>query len=69
MDGFVLSDTFITEPTCGVNGDHSAPGTYPIVCTGGDAGSNYSIQYVNGILTINAAQEPQFFLFLPLILR
>jgi hypothetical protein len=40
-----------TPPTCGVTGPHSAPGTYPIVCSGG-VDDNYSFVYVNGTLTV-----------------
>ena len=51
-DGFVNSDTFDTDPTCHVPGPHDTPGTYKIKCSGGDAGSNYSITYVDGTLTV-----------------
>ena len=52
--GFLGSDAFITAPTCTVAGDHGAAATYPIVCSGADAGSNYSISYHSGILTVAA---------------
>jgi len=49
---FVNPDTFNTSPTCGVSVAHTTAGTYPIVCSGGDAGTNYSITYNNGTLTV-----------------
>src|SRR5258706_1373415 len=49
---FVSLDTFLTPPTCGVSVPHTVAGTYPIVCSGGDAGTNYSITYNNGTLTV-----------------
>ncbi|MBI3150565.1 MAG: Ig-like domain repeat protein, partial [Chloroflexi bacterium] len=51
--GFINPDTFVTNPTCSVSGDHSTTGTYPIVCSGGDPGANYSISFVNGVLTVH----------------
>jgi len=54
VEGFVAPDTFVTEPTCGVTGAHTAPGEYDIECSGGDAGSNYQISYVKGKLTVDA---------------
>jgi hypothetical protein len=51
--GFVAPDTFLTAPTCSVAEDpHTAVGTYTIACSGGDAGSNYSIAYHAGVYTI-----------------
>jgi hypothetical protein len=50
---FVGSDTFITNPTCDVSGSHTTAGTYPIVCSGGNAGSNYTINYTDGTLTVS----------------
>jgi parallel beta-helix repeat protein len=51
--GFVGTDTFVTEPVCGVTDPHDAVGTYTITCTGGDAGANYAIvSYVDGVLTV-----------------
>ncbi|WKZ42157.1 MAG: MBG domain-containing protein [Anaerolineales bacterium] len=52
--GFQFSDDFVTEPTCAVVQDpHTAVGVYDIVCSGADAGSNYSISYVDGVYTIS----------------
>jgi hypothetical protein len=58
VTGFIAPDTFLTEPVCSVSVPHSVPGTYPIVCSGADAGANYTIQYVNGTLTVNAVNNP-----------
>jgi hypothetical protein len=50
---FVGSDTFITSPLCSVPEEpHTAEGTYSIICSGADAGSNYIISYFNGILIV-----------------
>jgi hypothetical protein len=51
--GFVGADTFVTAPGCHVVGAHSLPGTYDIVCSGGNPGPNYVISsYVDGTLTV-----------------
>jgi len=57
---FVGTDTAAdvdTAPTCGVAGAHNAPGTYPIVCSGGLDGS-YSFSYTDGTLTVNEKPAP-----------
>ncbi len=54
--GFMYSETLIvidTAPTCGVTGDHTAPGKYPITCANG-VDNNYDFSYVNGTLTVTA---------------
>jgi hypothetical protein len=53
VSNFRGSDGFITAPICAVIGEPTAAGSYPIVCSGGDAGSNYSINYEDGTLTIS----------------
>jgi len=55
--GLVGSDSFITAPICDVPAAHTLPGTYDIVCSGGDAGANYTISNVNGTLTVNAVNN------------
>ncbi len=58
-DGFVAGETdaaITTAPVCGVSGSHDAPGSYPISCSGGSA-QNYTFNYVNGTLTVNAADN------------
>lgn len=50
--GFVGLDTFTTEPTCTVSGSHNLEGTYPIACSGAVVGSNYTVSYVDGTLTV-----------------
>jgi hypothetical protein len=52
--GFVGADTFTTAPTCSVPAPHDEPGTYDIVCSGGNAGTNYTLDYVKGTLTVNS---------------
>jgi len=46
-------DILITAPTCSVYVPHATAGNYPIVCSDADAGSNYSIGYANGTLTVS----------------
>ena len=50
--GLVNSDSLATEPKLACTADGSVAGTYSIVPSGADAGSNYEITYVNGTLTI-----------------
>ena len=64
--GFVGADTFVTNPTCGVDDAHNVPGVYDIVCRGGNAGANYTISsYVKGILTVSVIDVPGQELVLP----
>jgi hypothetical protein len=58
VEGFVSPDTFITDPTCSVPAPHDTAGEYEIVCLGGNAGANYNIAYVNGILTVTSTADP-----------
>ena len=50
--GLVNGDSLATEPKLACTADDSVAGTYSIVPSGADAGSNYEITYVNGTLTI-----------------
>jgi hypothetical protein len=52
VSGFIAPDGFSTDPVCAVAGSPTAVGDYPIVCSGGDAGTNYNILYVDGTYTI-----------------
>ncbi|MDT4922480.1 MAG: mucin9, partial [Pseudonocardiales bacterium] len=53
--GLLGADTLTNGPTCGVGGPHVDAGTYPIGCSGADAGGNYVISYAVGHLTIAKA--------------
>ena len=53
-DGFISPDAFLVVPTCAVAGSPTAVGDYPITCSGGDAGTNYDINYVNGTYSITS---------------
>ncbi|GAA1791314.1 hypothetical protein HC028_00930 [Planosporangium flavigriseum] len=53
--GLVGADKLASEPTCGVADKHADAGTYPITCSGGDAGGNYTLQYATGTLTVDKA--------------
>ena len=50
--GLVNGDSLTIEPKLACLADGSVAGTYSIVPSGADAGSNYEITYVNGTLTI-----------------
>ena len=50
--GLVNGDSLATGPKLACTADGSVAGTYSIVPSGADAGSNYEITYVNGTLTI-----------------
>jgi hypothetical protein len=57
-EGFVLGQNaaaLTTQPTCELEdgADQSVPGVYEITCDGGEA-DNYSFNYVDGTLTVNA---------------
>lgn len=54
IEGLVGDDELDTDPSCGVTGAHSAVGSYPITCTGADAGANYTVQYGASTLTVTA---------------
>ncbi|MFB9764684.1 MBG domain-containing protein [Nocardioides kongjuensis] len=53
-DGLVGPDALTTDPTCGVAGAHSDVGSYPITCSGADAGDDYTVEYAGGTLTVTA---------------
>jgi hypothetical protein len=55
VSGLAPSDSLRTPPTCGVVGDHSTVGSYPITCTGAVAPPQYSVGYVAGTLQVQAA--------------
>lgn len=52
VSGLVGEDKLTTEPTLTCDADMNKNGDYPIVLSGADAGSNYTISYVNGTLTV-----------------
>ncbi|MCZ4499094.1 MAG: hypothetical protein JWQ74_1647 [Marmoricola sp.] len=52
--GLLGTDRFTTDPTCSVSVIHQHVGSYPITCTGADAGANYTIDYNPGSLAITA---------------
>lgn len=58
VSGFVGTDTWVTEPniSCTVT-DTATTGNFPITVSGGDAGGNYTITYVNGTLTVKTASS------------
>ncbi len=57
VKGFVDADTFIKTPSCSVDADWSKVGVYPIVLADADAGENYTIQYVNGTVTVESTED------------
>ena len=50
--GLLSGDTLTTEPSFTCNADMSKAGTYEIIPHDADAGMNYEIAYINGILTV-----------------
>jgi hypothetical protein len=62
VSGFVSPDTWTTAPTCAaytsssyatlVTPLNSPAGSYPIHCSGGNAGANYNISYIDGTLSV-----------------
>ncbi len=61
VSGLVEGDKLVKEPTlvCGVETTQTA-GDYPIIPSDADAGNNYSITYVNGVLKICGLLSLQF---------
>jgi hypothetical protein len=55
VSGLVGDDTLVTSGSCDVSGAHTKVGTYPITCSGVDAGDNYTVTYVPGTLTVTKA--------------
>lgn len=57
VKGFAGDDAFIKTPSCSVDADWSKEGVYPIVLADADAGENYIINYVNGTVIVESAEE------------
>lgn len=56
ISGLLPSDSVVMAPVCEVQGPHTAVGTYPITCSGADAGPNYGPPvYTAGTLAITKA--------------
>jgi hypothetical protein len=58
--GLIGADTSAdidTQPSCVVDGPHTGPGDYPIVCRGG-LDDNYDFTYVDGTLKVNLDSPP-----------
>ena len=58
VGGLLGSDKLVTEPTpvyAGNGPDMSDAGTCEIIISGADAGSNYTVQHINGVLYVKAA--------------
>jgi hypothetical protein len=57
VSGLVGSDTVTTQPTCTTDATSLSPvGSYTTLCSGADAGSNYTISYVDGTLSVDPAE-------------
>ena len=54
VDGLVAGDTLTGEPILTTDADMSKAGTYTITASGASAGENYTICYVDGILTVKS---------------
>lgn len=49
-------DQLLKQPVLTANTDGKTEGSFPIVPSGADAGSNYTIKYVNGSLTVSGSE-------------
>ena len=58
VEGLIGNDVLKTAPALTVNANMNRVGTYAITASGADAGSNYSITYVNGTLTVKMIYVP-----------
>ncbi len=54
VEGLVGNDTLTTAPTLTTDANMYRSGTYAIIPGGADAGSNYTVIYVNGTLTVKS---------------
>jgi hypothetical protein len=54
VPAFVVGDGFTTAPVCSA-APHAHEGTYPITCTTGDAGGNYTVTTTTATLTVKKA--------------
>ena len=57
VSGLLSNDALVTKPTLTCNGNGSTPGTFDITAANADAGSNYTITYVSGKLTVKEADK------------
>ena len=57
VSGLLGNDALITKPALTCNGDGSTPGSFDITAADADAGSNYTISYVSGKLTVKEADK------------
>ena len=54
VEGLLGGDELTAEPTLTCDADVNSVGAYDIVPSGGEVGSNYVLEYVNGTLTVRA---------------
>lgn len=52
VTGLFGTDTLLVEPTMTTTADMSVAGVFPITASGADAGSNYTVSYAEGKLTV-----------------
>ena len=55
--GLLGSDKLVTEPTLSCDADMTASGKFAITASGADAGSNYTVTYKAGTLTVKAPSD------------
>ncbi|MBQ3206179.1 MAG: S-layer homology domain-containing protein, partial [Peptococcaceae bacterium] len=58
VEGLVDGDSLIDNPSCTTDANMGIAGTYNIIPSGANAGSNYTISYVNGTLKVIAIVQP-----------
>jgi len=57
VSGLLPTDEWITKPVVSTQADMQSAGTFEITASGGDAGTNYTITYVPGTLTVENHTE------------
>jgi len=50
--GRIAGDNWLVVPIASATPNMSSAGNYPITVSGGDAGGNYSISYISGVMTV-----------------
>lgn len=68
VNGLLGDDKLLTAPTLSCKADMSKAGVYEIVPSGADAGSDYTVTYVSGTLTVVQVTTPVTGDAMPLVL-
>lgn len=52
VSGLLGDDALLTQPTCGLASERTGAGSFVTRCSGADAGGNYAVTHVDGLLTV-----------------